>query len=280
MNLLLCQSHRRSQYADRHGETCLCDVCECIVSECSSRFMLSVVIGESGIPPPLTRLPFTHAHKGRFPTQSAAVSVAVDSKFSPHLRKSTMNSLKQISLVGLCMVLASQSAPAQQFNPGRIKSNGEAMQGHEVQAYQHLAQQRAQTLYYYAQPQQPVANVPAPPPMTMVQAKELVTGIKKDLTASDAALAKIKAEHAKEPEVIKQIALIEKHHAKAHEVCGTAEEHCLKEHGDHVEIANCCSEMYHELDAAKAETTKLLKMLKIEKLDPPKKVQAKATEKK
>jgi hypothetical protein len=191
-----------------------------------------------------------------------------------------MNSLKPISLVGLCMVLASQFAAAQQFNPGRIKSAGEAMQGHEHQAYQHLAQQRAQTLYYYAQPQQPVANVPAPPPMTMVQAKELVTGIKKDLAASDAALAKIEAEHAKEPEVIKQIALIEKHHAKAHEVCGMAEEQCLKEHGDHVAIASCCSEMYHELDAAKAETTKLLKMLKIDKLEPPKKVEAKATEKK
>ena len=51
-----------------------------------------------------------------------------------------------------------------------------------------------------------------------------VTGIKKDLTEADKALAKLKADHAKEPEVVKQIALIEKHHAKAHEVCGMAEE--------------------------------------------------------
>jgi hypothetical protein len=166
-----------------------------------------------------------------------------------------------------CVVLASQFASAQQFNPGRIKSYGEAMQGHEHQAHQQLAQQRAQTLYYYAQTKEPIP---------MAEAKELVTGIKKDLKASDAALAKIKAEHAKEPEILKQIALIEKRHAKAHEVCGMAEEHCLKEKGDHVAIGDCCSDMWHELDAAKVETTKLMKMLKIEKLDPPKKVEAKA----
>ena len=122
-------------------------------------------------------------------------------------------------------------------------------------------------LYQYAQPQSPV---------TKQEAKELVTGIKKDLTAADKALAKLKAEHAKEPEVVKLITVIEKHHAKAHEVCGMAEEHCLKEHGDHVAIADCCSDMWAEIDAAQVETNKLLKMLKIEKLPIPKKADAKA----
>ncbi len=71
----------------------------------------------------------------------------------------------------------------------------------------------------------------------------MVTGIKKDLSEADKTLAKLKAEHAKEPEVLKQIGLIEKHHAKAHEVCGMAEEHCLKEQGDHVAIADRCTDM-------------------------------------
>ena len=139
------------------------------------------------------------------------------------------------------------------------------MQGHEHAAYQRLGQERAQILYNYSQSQQPIP---------MAEAKELVAGIKKDLTASDAASAKIKAQHSKEPEVIKRIALIEKHHAKAHEVCGMAEEACLKEHGDHVTIGNCCSDMWHEIDAAQVETQKLLKMLKIEKPEPPMKVDA------
>lgn len=145
----------------------------------------------------------------------------------------------------------------------KIRDGGMA---HGVQMYQRHAQDRSQVLYYYSQSQQPIPKV---------EAKELVTGIKTDLTAADKALAKLKAEHAKEPEVVKLITSIEKHHAKAHEVCGRAEELCLKERIDHVVIGDCCSEMWQEVDAARAETAKLLKMLKIEKLEPPKNVTAK-----
>ena len=127
-------------------------------------------------------------------------------------------------------------------------------------------------LFYYSQSKEPLAKT---------EAKELVTGIKKDLTAADKALAKLKADHAKEPEVLKQIALIEKHQARAHEVCGMAEEQCAKEHGDHVVICECCADMWTELDAAQVETKKLLKMLKIEELPIPKKAtEKKATDKK
>lgn len=152
-------------------------------------------------------------------------------------------------------------------NEAGAKIRGDAWNGGRVQTYQQHAQDRSQMLYQYAQPQSPVSKQ---------EAKELVTGIKKDLTEADKALAKLKADHAKEPEVVKQIALIEKHHAKAHEVCGMAEEHCLKEHGDHVAIADCCTDMWTEIDAAQVETKKLLKMLKIDKLPIPKK----ATDKK
>ncbi|MCX7420640.1 MAG: hypothetical protein NT013_14030 [Planctomycetia bacterium] len=55
-----------------------------------------------------------------------------------------------------------------------------------------------------------------------------------------------------------------------------AEEQCEKEHGDHVAICDCCAAMWTEVDAAKVETEKLLKMLKIDKLPIPKK----STEKK
>ena len=168
-----------------------------------------------------------------------------------------------VMLTGL--VLSSTSAFAQ--NEAGAKIRGDAWNGGRVQTYQQHAQDRSQMLYQYAQPQAPV---------TKQEAKELVTGIKKDLTEADKALAKLKADHAKEPEVVKQIALIEKHHAKAHEVCGMAEEHCLKEHGDHVAIADCCTDMWTEIDAAQVETKKLLKMLKIDKLPVPKK----ATDKK
>ncbi len=160
----------------------------------------------------------------------------------------------------MCLVLMSQVAFAQ--NDAGAKIRGDAWNGGRVQTYQRHAQERSQMLYYYSPTQSPVSKP---------EAKELAVEIRKDLTAADKSLAKLKADHAKEPEVVKQIALIEKHHTRAHEVCGMAEEHCLKEHGDHVMIADCCSDMWHELDAAQVETRKLLKMLKIEKLPVPKK---------
>ncbi|TXT22121.1 MAG: hypothetical protein FD138_3722 [Planctomycetota bacterium] len=182
----------------------------------------------------------------------------------------TLKILSASSLFALCFVLMSQVVFAQ--NDAGAKIRGDAWNGGRVQTYQRHAQDRSQMLYQYAQPQSPV---------TKAEAKELVTGIKKDLADADKALAKLKADHAKEPEIVKQIALIEKHHAKAHEVCGMAEEYCLKEHGDHVAIADCCTDMWVEIDAAQVETNKLLKMLKIDKLPIPKKAtEKKATDKK
>lgn len=182
----------------------------------------------------------------------------------------TLKILSASSLLALCFVLTSQAAFAQADAGAKIR--GDAWNGGRVQTYQRHAQDRSQMLYQYAQPQSPVSKE---------EAKELVGGIKKDLTEADKALAKLKTDHAKEPDIVKQIALIEKHHAKAREVCGMAEEQCLKEHGDHVAIADCCTDMWAEIDAAQVETNKLLKMLKIEKLPIPKKgTDKKATDKK
>ena len=182
---------------------------------------------------------------------------------------------RALFLVGasVAAVLFANVVTAVAQNDAGAKIRGDAWNGGQVQTYQRHAQDRAQMLHYYSQSETPVSKP---------EAKELVGGIRKDLTAADKALAKLKANHAKEPEVVKQITLIEKHHARAHEVCGMAEEHCLKEHGDQVVIANCCSDMWHELDAAQVETQKLLKMLKIEKLPVPKKATDKkvATDKK
>ena len=182
----------------------------------------------------------------------------------------TLKILSASSLLALCFVLMSQVVFAQ--NDAGAKIRGDAWNGGQVRTYQRHAQDRSQMLFYYSQSKEPLAKT---------EAKELVTGIKKDLTAADKALAKLKADHAKEPEVLKQIALIEKHQARAHEVCGMAEEQCAKEHGDHVVICECCADMWNELDAAQVETKKLLKMLKIEELPIPKKAtEKKATDKK
>ena len=180
--------------------------------------------------------------------------------------------MKTFGLFSLSVALLLTGSLAVQAQNAASRARGDAVGnyqiwGHQVQTYQQHAQDRAQTLYYYSKSQEPLPKE---------EAKELVIGVRQDLTSANKALAKLKAEHAKEPDVLKQITLIEKHHARAHEVCDMAEEHCEKEHGDRVVIADCCRDMWHELDAAQAETQKLLKRLKIEKLPSLKK----ATDKK
>lgn len=174
--------------------------------------------------------------------------------------------LKQWGLSLAVMVLLAPSAFAQNagnLNAGRKIQDGAVAHGvRGVQMYQRHAQDRSQYLYYQTQ---------APQPIQKAEAADLVTSIKKDLTAADKSLAKIKAEHAKEPDVLKLIASIEKHHAKVLEACAAAEEHAKQEKHDHALIGDFSSEMWHELEAGSAETTKLMKLLKIEKLDAPKK---------
>lgn len=182
----------------------------------------------------------------------------------------TVRILSASSLLGLCFVLMSQIVFAQLDAGAKIR--GDAWNGGRVQTYQRHAQDRSQLLFYYSQSKEPLPKQ---------EAKDLVAGIQKDLSEAEKALAKLKADHAKEPEVVKQIALIEKHHAKAKEVCGMAAEQCEKEHGDHVVVCDCCADMWNEMDAAQVETQKLLKMLKIEKLPIPKKAaEKKVTDKK
>ena len=192
-----------------------------------------------------------------------------------------MKALKVSAAVGV--MAAVSTAWGFQFRDPTIRDAGskmrdEAITGHEYRAYQRYAQEKAQTLYhrYSYAPAQP--QTPQQPLVSPQRAKEVAGEIRKDLKASDAALARLKANHAKEPEVVKLIDGIEKHHAKAHEVCGMLEEECAKEQSDSSVCSHCCAEMWHELDTAKADTEKLFKMLKIDTLEPPKKsAPAKAT---
>jgi hypothetical protein len=189
------------------------------------------------------------------PLESAPVTFA-------DKERAMKTAMKTLVAIG---VMASAGTAWAQFDPlvrdAGSKMRDEAISGHEYRARERYAQQHAQTLYYYyTRPQ---------PQITPQKAKEVAGEIRKNLSESDKLLAKIKTAHAKEPEVVKLIDSIEKHHAKAHEVCGMLEEECTKEHGDHVVCAQCCSDMWHELDAAKADTDKLFKMLKIEELPPP-----------
>jgi len=158
---------------------------------------------------------------------------------------------------------------------------GWKMMGAQAYQSQQHAQDRAQQLYYYNQiPATPPAAAAAPvAPKSKDDAKEIIAGIRKDLADSNKALDKLKAEVAKNKDAVALIESIKKHNAKAHEHCGMAEEFCMKHEGETPALADCCVDMYDELEAAKADTQKLLKLLKIDKLEPPKKTAASTVKK-
>src|SRR5437762_11902230 len=173
-------------------------------------------------------------------------------------KEPTMKTLKMATLFAMFVALSLGSAlPGfAQFRDPTVRDAGskmrdEAITGHEYRAYQRAAQEKSQTLYhrysYAPSPAQPQAQ--QQPLVSPQRAKEVAGEIRKDLKTSDAALARLKTAHAKEAEVVKVIDSIEKHHAKAHEVCGMLEEECIKEHGDHAVCGQCCADMWHELDA-------------------------------
>lgn len=179
--------------------------------------------------------------------------------------------MKTFKMVVALGIMASAVTALAQFDPtvrdAGSKMRDEAITGHEYRAAQRAAQARSQTLYhYYAQPK---------PIVTKQQATEAVMAIKKDLKEADSALARLKKAHAKEPEVVKLIDGIEKHHAKAHEFCSMAEKDIEAQAEKHEAMADCCSNAWHEIEAAKSDTDKLFKMLNIKELEPPKKVEPK-----
>ena len=157
--------------------------------------------------------------------------------------------------------------PRPELRDAGSKLRDEAVSGHEYLLYQRLARDRANVTYHqYTRPA---------PQITPHQAKEAAVQIRKDLMASDKALGQLQAAHAREQEVAKLIESIEKHHAKAHEACDMLEEECAKDDSDHARCATCCTDMWKEIDAARADSGKLLKLLKIGPSEPPNKPDAK-----
>lgn len=173
----------------------------------------------------------------------------------------------QLCGFGLALMLLAVSGVYAQ-NGGNLDAGRKIRDGgvaHGVVMHQRHAQDHSQVLYYNSQSEHPIPKA---------EAQALVVGYKNSLTAADKSLAKLKAEHTKNPEALKLIASIEKHHAKAHKACDSADEHCQKDRGDNVMISGLCSDMYHELESARAETAKLVKLLKVESLEAPKKAPA------
>lgn len=130
------------------------------------------------------------------------------------------------------------------------------------------AQDNSRSLYYYGQTQQ---AVPAP------QAQEHVTAVRQNLNTCQQALGELKKSNPENKEAVAAIEKIEVIHKKVLSHCDQMDKQLTDGKGDSTEICACCSEMHSDLDAADTEMDKLMKALKIEKLQPPTKAAQPAT---
>lgn len=150
-----------------------------------------------------------------------------------------------------------------QFDPadaGR-KFRGDYSNFHQSRIYQSHAQDYSRLMYtsQYIQPTAPVAVI-----------EKQNAAVKDNLAKSDAELKALKAAHAKDPEAVKLVDSILKHHANALTHCDMLGECCKRGDGPD-KISACCVEMHDELEAGKKDMDALKKHLKIEDLPVPKK---------
>jgi hypothetical protein len=169
-----------------------------------------------------------------------------------------MKTLTTIALSTLAVLVLATTGFPQDFLKADHKMNI-----NRVRSNERHARSQAQTLYHVTQ---------APKPAPKDDVRELIAAIRKDLEASNKALAKLEAEFGKVKEAVALIESIKKHNAKVVEDCELVEKASDKPDGDNETIAENASEIYYEIEDAEADTEKLVKVLKIDDLETPKKL--------
>ena len=173
-----------------------------------------------------------------------------------------MTTLTRMTLATLLALSVAGTAFAQfdSADAGR-KFRGDYNSFHQSATYQRHAQDYSRMIYssQVIQPAAPVAIV-----------EKQAAAVKDNLAKSDEALKAVKEAHAKDPEVVKLVDSILKHHASTASHCNMVMA-CCKNGDGPGKIADCCADMHEDLEAAKKEMDALKKHLKIEELPVPKK---------
>jgi hypothetical protein len=172
-----------------------------------------------------------------------------------------MKIFSQMVLVGLVAfafgstALVGQSAYAQSG-----KASGDVYNFWKTQGWQQNAQNQARALYHYGQ---------IPQPISAPQAKEHATAVRESVVASQKSLGELKKSNPDNKEALAAIAKIGEIHAKVLGHCDMLDKSLGK--SDTADMCDHCADIHHDLAGAEAEMTKLMKALKIEKADLPRK---------
>ena len=180
---------------------------------------------------------------------------------SRNLKKEHMMKSKWSAILGVAALTVS-FAPA--FAQQTIGPDAGAKIRGEVTSsatHQRHAQEHVQILYNTLE-----VNPKAAPAVLREQAAACKTSLAK----SDELLKSVKVAHAKEPEVVKLIDSILKHHADAAAHCDMAADY-IKKGESAGKLPDCCADIHEQIEAAKKDMEKLKKLVKAEELMIPQK---------
>lgn len=149
---------------------------------------------------------------------------------------------------------------AQQARDAGSKARGEVMQFWVGKSANSHARDNARSLYYYGQTQQVVPAAPA---------QQYVQDVRQNLATSQKALGELKKGNPDNKEAQAALAKIAEIHKKVLGHCDMLDKELGKSEAKSATICDCCVDLHADLDAADAEFTKLMKALKIEKLELP-----------
>ena len=157
--------------------------------------------------------------------------------------------------VATILVVTDSTAQAQKamYNPSAAGNmGGTRYRPYTARTYQSHAINHAQVLRTYGTT---ASTVPSD------TAKEHAAAVRENLDKSFAELEKADGIVKDDAEAKALLAEIKAHHKKADEVCGTLEAECVKEAANGKVVADCCTDMIKELEAAFVAHDKLMKHL-------------------
>lgn len=171
-----------------------------------------------------------------------------------------MQTLRVMTLSVALVFVSSMSVFAQNAaSQARGDAHGNyQFEAHRLFTHQAHAQDYARIIHQQGQLKEGVS---------VEEAQDYVASIRKNIASANKALDKLAAAHPKDEAVKKSVEAIRKLHKNAISHCEMCEAECKKvAEADKAVIMKCCADMAKDLNAARAETEKLMKHLKIDHL--------------
>lgn len=167
-------------------------------------------------------------------------------------------------MIGLLVCAALGTAGIAQDVPrdAGSKARGQAYKFWVSRSSNAHARDNARSVFHYGRIQQAVPAAPV---------QEHLSAVRENLQKSQKAISELKKDNPDNKEALACIARIDEIHKMVLQHCDRMDKQFADGEGDSAEVCACCVDMHHDLGAADAEMGKLMKTLKIDELELPKK---------